>query len=281
MEKHKKAYTRVALLTLAAALAAGAGAYAARQRSLRELTVSPEPAAETVSAEIAADEEARNAAHYDPFAYGDTISLQGYAGSPEQQAMEEWTRFLASYDTDGALLAAVGNGETGLDGRYGEYFVYTQEMADALDAIAAKYGLALHEPSGWYEQQELFDRVGGRFLSIGEWGGYRFPDGTFQCDEMGELNGFGDVAYQLRRTSKGVLDEVGLNVGDAAGYEQWGYETVSGATVLLALGSDKALIFADLPESFVAVNVLAGAEHGLTREALEVLADGIDFSILG
>lgn len=281
MKRSAVFFTRAAFLALAAAVAAGAGAYAAQQRSLRELAVVPDPAAETVSAEIAPDGAANGGVHYDPFAYGDTISLQGYAESPEKQAMEEWSRFLSSYDADGALLAAAGNGPTGLEERYDAYFCYTREMADALDAIAAKYGLALHGASEWYEQAELFDLVGGPFLTLGAYGGYRYPDGTLQCDEEGELPDCGAVWYQLRRTSKGVIDEVGLNVGDAAEYEQWPYETASGANVLLALGSGKALAFADLPESFVAINVLAGTESGLTREALQTLADSVDFSLLG
>lgn len=267
--------TRVLILALAIIALLGAGAYAAHQRSLRELVVQSEPGAETAEPAEASDQ------HWDPLSGGDFISLQGYADSPEHRAMEEWSRFLSEYDADGTELAKIGNAPTGLAPRYDAYFAYTQEMADRLDAIAAQYGLTLHENSDWYEQQALFDRVGGAFLTIGDWGGYAYPDGTFQCDEEGELPGFGNVMYQLRRTTKGVLDEVGLSVGDAAEYEQWSYAAASGETVLLALGQGKALIFADLPGSFAAVNVLAGTDSGLTAEHLEALADSIDFSLLG
>ena len=73
------------------------------------------------------------------------ISLQGYAGSNEYKAVQEWDDFLQSYDTDHSLLSAVGNRPTGLDKRYELYgSVYTQEMADKLVEITEKYGLSLH-----------------------------------------------------------------------------------------------------------------------------------------
>ena len=78
---------------------------------------------------------------------------------------------------------------------------------------------------------------------------------------------------------KGTLDTVGLNIIDAEQYEQWEYQTACGETVLLALGPDKALILADLEQSFVVVNVMPGTKSS-TREALQELADSIDFSIL-
>lgn len=215
----------------------------------------------------------------------DLISLAGFCGTPEYFAAQEWKRFQDGYDTDHEILNRIGNGPTGLDSRYDAYFVYTREMADALDAIAEKYGLALHEytEQDWFTMEELFDAAGGPFLAENTpvYGGYLFRDGTFQCDGAGVLPGYGELDYQLRRTMKGVLDEVGLNIRDAEEYEQWNYQTACGETVLLALGPAKALILADLPNSFVAVNVLAGASYGLTAENLEALADGIDFEVLG
>jgi len=99
--------------------------------------------------------------------------------------------------------------------------------------------------------------------------------------------GYGQVDYQLRRTVKGVFDEVSLNVVDVSGYSQWQYETASGETVLLALGPGKALVLGDYPDCFIAVNVLAGTNPddplwpgNLDREDLEALADGIDFTVL-
>ena len=56
--------------------------------------------------------------------------------------------------------------------------------------------------------------------------------------------------------------------------------TSHGLSVTLALGPDRALILADLPDSFVAVTILAGSADGLTRDLLEELADSFDLSKL-
>ena len=53
-----------------------------------------------------------------------------------------------------------------------------------------------------------------------------------------------------------------------------------GETVLLALGPGKALILAESEQSFTVVNVMAGTEANFAADALEALADDIDFSLL-
>ena len=229
-----------------------------------------------------------NSVSYDPLP-GDTdmISLQGFAGSPEYQAMLEWSEFEHGYDRDGAILWQVGNQPTEWTEKYNRngYTVYSQEMADALEAIAEKYGLTLH--SGFSlgaDLVELRERFGD-FTQADNWGGYYYNDGTFQFDGEQNIPGFGPLDYQFRRSMKGVLDTVGLNIIDAASYEQWEYETACGERVLLALGPGKALILADLPDCFVAVNVLAGTEANeyrgsLSPEALEALADSFDYTLL-
>ena len=61
----------------------------------------------------------------------------------------------------------------------------------------------------------------------------------------------------------GAFNEVILNVGDASAYEEWTYESACGRQVTLALGPDKALVLAELPDSVVSLNVLAGTETDL------------------
>ena len=213
---------------------------------------------------------------YDPLPGDvDMISLQGFAGSPEYQAALAWAEFEESYDTDGAILDAVGNAPTPWDDKYAPaYFVYSQEMADTIDAIAAEYGLALHSGFRDADMAALYARF-GRFGKISDGYGYCYDDGSFQFD--GDFNG---VGYQLRRSMKGVLDTVFLNVTDAASYEQWEYKTACGKTVLLALGPHKALILSESEQSFTAVNVLAGTDVGFSVEELEAMADAFDFSLL-
>ena len=209
------------------------------------------------------------------------LSLQGWFGSPEYQAAADWQDFLNHYD-DGGALEAIGNGDTGLSERYLPYGVWTQEMADTLDAIAAKYGLSLHEDSVIYDDTAGFLAFTGPFIDPGRiYPGYAYPDGTFQCEGDWAASDGVTRDFQLRRTAKGVFDEVYLNIGDADAYRQWVYETEEGVSLLLAerMDGSHALILADRPESFVAVNIL-GTEEPLAQEDLETFAEGIDFSVL-
>ena len=71
----------------------------------------------------------------------DVISLSGYLDTPESKALAEWNAFTESYDADGSIIASIGNQPTGFEETYGLYLVYTQEMADKLEEILAKYNL--------------------------------------------------------------------------------------------------------------------------------------------
>ena len=235
-----------------------------------------EPAAE----EPAAEEP--HAASYDPLP-GDTdmISQQGFAGSPEYQAALAWAEFEHNYDPDGSVFASVGNGPTPWDEKYNYngYSVYSQEMADTLESIAAEYGLTLHGSRTTASIDELYEHF-GKFSTAEKWRGYYFDDGTFQCDCT-----FDGIDYQIRRCMKGVLDIVSLNIFDAEQYEQWEYTTACGKTVLLAFGPEKSLILAESEQSFTVVNVLSGRDGAIlggsiSAEQLEALADSLDFTLL-
>ena len=215
--------------------------------------------------------------------------MQGLQGSVEYQAAKEWQDFLHSYDIDGEILAEIGNNPTGLEDLGLFYQVYTQEMYDKLEEIADKYDLKLHSEMNLVSQEELDYRVGGSFmgedLSTG-WA-YIYENGTFQFD--GEaLIGEKEVHMQFRRSVKGTLEETMLNIGSVEEYQEVLYETLCGESVLLELGKDHSLIYADFEECFLLMNVLAGTEEGflddaegaITMEDLKRMADGIDFTVL-
>ena len=213
------------------------------------------------------------------------ISMQGYSDSSEYKAIAEWTEFCNGYDKDGSLLAKVGNGPTGLDEKYDLYLVYTQEMADKLDQIMSKYSLKLHRTIDFYSGEELFERAGlDDFLDSPNtpYGGYIYEDGTFLFEGYVTFEDVQDtVNYQFMNCEKGSFTDVALNIGDADDYEEWAYETDSGVTVNLAIGTSKCLITADMGGSFVVVNVLAGTgscDGGMTASSLEAFADTFDFS---
>jgi hypothetical protein len=112
---------------------------------------------------------------------------------------------------------------------------------------------------------------------------YIYENGTFQYDGTCFSDStYGDdgLGYQFRRSVKGTFEEVDLNIGVASDYEEWQYDTSSNESVLLALGPNKALIFADFDSCFIAVNVLCGTDEGMTKEKLEDFADTFDYGIL-
>ena len=219
------------------------------------------------------------------------ISLQGYSDTPEYRAMEEWKAFLDSYD-DGGLLEQLGNNPSGFEEEYGLYLVYSQEMADAFDGILEKYGLRKHTDmiDDLYTNEALCAQVGGDFLGENQaYSTYMYEDGTFKFDGEIDLPEYGTLDYQFMRCVRGSFTDVMLRVGDVRDYREWIYETVCGVPVTLALGPSKALVVADLSDSFVTINVLAGTETPeddcfssgpFLKENLERFVDSFDFSFL-
>ena len=231
-----------------------------------------------------------------PYGNTDVMSLQGLAGSPEFEANARWHAFYDSYDPDGAILASVGNSDTGLEPRYDAYPCYTREMADTLDAIAEESGLELLSGLTLYGAAELPDWMRSILpQSCGAfdhciYAGYSFDTGSFKtegaflfCDAQWPY----ETNYQFVCNRKGYLSVSYLAIGDADDYTQWPYETASGVTVTLALGPDKALIIADLPDAYLVVNVLdvrvgdvQQGEAALPAEILEAMADAFRFDQL-
>lgn len=221
--------------------------------------------------------------------YKDFISLSGWQDTPESRALAEWRAFLESYDRDGAIISEIGNDPTGFEEDYGLYQVYTQEMADKLEEITAKYGLRLHSrleevlPGSW-------GTAVGNFCgeNAAAWSGYIYENGTFRFDGEAALDGYGAIEYQFSRSVRGTFDDVALNIGDAADFREWGYETPDGAAVTLALGRhNRSVLLADLGDCFILVNVLTGEEGDDTFSSgpigaaeLEALADSFRLSAL-
>ena len=230
----------------------------------------------------------------EPYDNTDVLSLQGLADSPEAMANMRWQNFYNSYDPDGMILASIGNGDTGLDARYNAYPCYTQEMADELDAIADEYGLTLlNSPTLYSVSDALPERIANVLPKSCEAydhvfdGGYVYDSGSFMAE--GTFT-FSDgrwpypVSYQLVCNEKGYLSVSYLPIGNVEEYTQWEYETACGIPVMLAMGPDKALIIADLPDAYLVVNVLnvrqgdvETGEATMPGEVLEAIADSFAF----
>jgi len=212
----------------------------------------------------------------------DTVSLSGYMDFPESKALAEWRSFLNSYDTDHALLKqADDNPDPSLD-KYQCYTVYTQEMADKLEEIADKYSLKLHTQC--ISLPDHPEALGGlkdfADSTLSTYWMYMYEDGTCHFDGDADIQRAGRTELQFQRTVKGSFNEVILPVGDAAEYDQWAYTTDSGVELAMAIGPDKSVIFADFPDCFAALNIMAGTDNGMSPESLDALAGKYDFTKL-
>ena len=217
------------------------------------------------------------------------ISLAGYADSPEHKATDEWIRFVNSYDTDGSIVDAYDKEckRTKTDpfgDKYPGYSIYSQEMADKLEEITAKYSLKLHTGFADCNEKILKDKGIDVFSGSASGAGYMYADGSFHMDST-----FNGMHFQLIRNMRGYFDNTFLNIGDRTNYEQWTYKTKSGVTVNIAYSVkdgefQKAFISADLEKSFVSVNVLPWNDdlelNNLTKADIEKLADEINFNKL-
>ena len=183
--------------------------------------------------------------------YGSYLTLQGYADAAESKAYEEYR--------SGAL---------------------------SLEEAAAKYGLKAQTRCVDMSYDELTALQGGDIFDARHErsGCYIYENGAFGLDGTYALENGAALDYQLVRSVKGSVVDNMLYLGDPAGYEQWNMD-VGGRTLALALGAEKALVIADLGDSFVTVNVLAGTSGAagtpaLTKEDLEEFAKSFNWNVL-
>ncbi|MBQ3276956.1 MAG: hypothetical protein IJH47_07890 [Oscillospiraceae bacterium] len=212
----------------------------------------------------------------------DLIALQGFPQSAEFRANAEWMDYLAAYG------AAVDT-EARVEPRYAFYSVSSDDAGQALDEITARYGLKLHTSLADFDSEDdLYSLLGTRpFISnCAAISGYVYEDGSFQGDGTSVAGRC--YEYQFGRYVKGSFSEVTLHVGNPNDYEEWMYTTSGGVAVQLSLGPSRCVLMADLPESFVAVNLLGGTlgdslfmPDPVTRSDLETFAELFDFSAIG
>ncbi len=214
----------------------------------------------------------------------DAISLAGFRNTPESEATAQWQAFLAEYPFSRSAIRSSSPGTA-----YDFYQVYDQTMTDRLEEILAQYGLKLHTGLWDVDKETLTTLVGGDFMGQNHGYGYIYEDGSFHIDGDLILPEYGRLDYQLTRNVRGTFTDVILTVGEVQAWQEWAYTTQDGTSVTLALSADRGLLIAQLPDSFVTVNILAGTEGDpmdvfssgpIGREEVEALADSFGFSLL-
>ena len=271
-EKKRRSLRPLASLAAVAAIccALSSGAIAANLLGLRDLLLRPSVGATD---------------------WGQPMSLSGYMDTPESQALAEWLEFQERYDPDHAILQSVGNTLDSSLANYSAYLVYTPEMAEKLEEIAAKYDLKLHRTVYDANQHPELTAPLGNFM--GQTKGdvnYMYEDGTFHVDGWAYLtdDNFGPVEFQLQRSVKGTLHDALVYLQEVEAFTQWDYTTKKGLPVKLALGPDRSMLLVDFKDCFVTVLVLdgerqnagVGSQQGLTPAHLQELADQLDLGLL-
>lgn len=226
------------------------------------------------------------------------LSLQGV----HLEAMSEWIAFTENYDQDRAieLEAERTGGAQKIPAQYSlTYGCYSQEMVDALDAIAEKYTLNLlsaYIPFEQHQSSVLFDALqinavclNKPYAQVTAMDGYFYPEGTLELNLSISLDGKNwkctDNLATYRYSRKDFFDPVIGSVSDPESYTQWDYTREDGITVLLAMNKEYARMYADLPGAFISVSMEAcewetgGVRIPMTKAALEQIAELFDFTI--
>ncbi len=220
------------------------------------------------------------------------ISLQGFQGSKNYAATQEWMQFLETYDPDKSILYANNDFYLQMPDAYYSYECYSWEMVEKIDEICEKYGL---EPLGkaWLfrRAEHLFETVGIKTVFSGTeiaedspFSGYCYNDGTFEMEGTLTMGGPWNYTarYNLRSVKKTSFDGVFSSVGDLDTYEQWEYTMKDGTKVLLAL-QDEGRVIVNREDCFVVATVFGTSEDIFApiprdRAFVEAFCEAFDFS---
>lgn len=225
------------------------------------------------------------------------VALFGYEGNPVFTAAKEWYAYTKSYDPERALYPTE-DAQLTFPGCYMEiYDCYTQEMADKAQAIAAENSLRMLSGLALVQREDVEIFLNGlgltglhhadRDASVRYGSGYFHPEGNFNLIVDVTLTGenaawnYGTFAtYHYAR--KDCFDPDYALV-DLAQCDQWNYETADGTDLLIAMGAESALLFAETEDAYITVTLTTSpysdTNPNPTRSALEQLAEVYDFTV--
>ena len=232
------------------------------------------------------------------------VNAIGSTDSPEYKAAQEWNDWCLAHIEDNTLFPKGIENYTmeeldeiweAIDNDvYVSMGANTEDARQTLDSIAAKYDLRIPESFRNVYPKDLYDMTGKTdFLPLdgesraGKW----YEGGFLSITNSAALDNGKTVNYSLIRSVRGMINDPTNFVLEQDITEEWQYTTADGTTVTLDLGPNRSVLMAELPNSFVYVNIRGGTENDdptrdftspntLTREDLEVFADLIDFKTL-
>ena len=232
------------------------------------------------------------------------VNVIGSTDSPEYKAAQEWTDWCLAHQEENTLfpkgienytMAELDEITEAIDN---DVFVSmganTDEAKETLLSIASKYGLRVPESFRSVYPKDLYDMTGQTdFLPLdgesraGTW----YEGGCLSVTNSAALQNGKTINYDLIRSVRGMFNKSVQLTLEQDVTEEWQYVTADGTTVTLDLGANRSVLMAELPNSFVYVNIRGGTENDdptrdftgpdtLTCADLEAFAELIDFETL-
>ena len=234
------------------------------------------------------------------------VSLQGWRGSPEYLANQEWQSFYDDYRLNDYYGDEVPNPALKTDPWYEAhsqiYTAYTPTLKNKVLEICEKYSLKLLE---FYTEgigmEDFNDYIGTNdVLNIGAFDGQEFQldgalyrgydAGTFQLQFSYSLDDNYDddvfVDLMLNCAAKGYFRTGYALFAENDELSEWEYTNCYGDTLCMILGENNAVILYDSENAFVTLQADFTFIHNnsgetISQKMLERLADLVNFGSLG
>lgn len=243
----------------------------------------------------------------------------GAPESDEWKASQEWWEFLNEYTETTEYSEAAEKADVNLrngiiDGTFSKYpesyGIYTQVMADKLEEILKKYNLKLEGKRTFtYSYEEFLNHMKfENFITAPNTMNFLsaviYEEGNWHGDfDLMDKEGEKIYTGQISVSHKGVLDSLGLRLGNLTDYDEWNYTNANGDSLDLMINHNTKLsyIFYNGAQDFVNVHLnsiyvkdgkvydIAAVDAdtlkdcealSLTKEQLEEAADMFEFSKL-
>lgn len=213
------------------------------------------------------------------------LSLQGVAGSPNQQAAKEWFDFIQADDPGESAPAFIAPDD------YDAYGVTTQGQMDKVAEICEKYGL---KPAGKgallltqaQDRMEEILGISGIFTEDAPAqatyvGGRFYACGNFNLDYRVSVQGLPEISLGYSYGDKAYFSTARLALEEGEPVQEWNYTTRQGANLLLVKTADRGYLFCDREDAFLQITLGSGLEPlpEMTRAEMEEVAEVLDYAL--
>lgn len=246
-----------------------------------------------------------------------TIRFYAYPDVPAEETASRWEQIeqgdyssfillderVATKEEHDRVIKVIDAIAKGFSGYDFNYHVYTREMADKLESIAANYGLKLRhqrtlmlqnydDQTEGFSQEEVTAKInevcagGGQFFRVEPTGYdkfYYFDEGTFAVSfyTTEDTTNTGTSCY-LYNSPYGTLSsgfEIFGQVRDINAFTVRSHSTPDGTELTVLQDASDMFAYVYLESSFVTLHIMQ--LNGLTDSEIDAILDMVDFSTIG